>query len=333
MTLEYLSSEKLNVKNHLAVIPCGSLMKDRETRWTEEELKYYVSYVINGQSLDRMFGGLIFNPIVGRAGRFIHPLYTAFGYPVERKDWLEAIHYLFRPGENIRAAEKVAFEPIDIWVAIPYPEQTGNYFGKVFRRPLSFRLEDDRFLAAAWWIDEFIKRWYKEKLALSPRLTFRGFVWQREGIHEVDENLVKRVNEHIKQRGYLSLWLTNYGGVGMLNAYDYGFDACCVSPNYYGNTPQDYQWINNTCLFTREYNMGIQINYGRGMLFDENHLVDYLNLGLPQYNDYLQNSLVVYQFHQTTMKEAYLNSTVDYIRLYSGIKGLYTKVDYPGIPY
>lgn len=332
MSAQYLSPKMLQVKNHLAVIPCGSLEKTRQIKWTAEELRYYVSYVIDGVSLDRMFGGLIFNPIVGREGHFIHPIFTGFGSPVEKKDWEEALNYLFHPSENIPAASQVAFEPIDIWVCIPYPDQSQTSFGRVAFKNLDFTIEDDRFTAITWWIQEFLKRWNKEKNKF-PLLNFRGFVWQRETIHSDDVPLVKRVNFFIKSNKLLSMWLPNYGGVGVLDSRDYGFDACCVNPNYYGNTVQDFQWINNSSLFVRYYNLGTQINYGKGLIFGENHLVDYLNLGLPEYNNYLQESLVVYQIHNTTMREAYTSSIVDYIRLYSGIKGIFTKVDYPNISY
>ena len=51
---------------------CGASMwgirRKKKVKWTEEQLKYYLTYVVNGNSIDTMFKGLIFNPIVGRKG-------------------------------------------------------------------------------------------------------------------------------------------------------------------------------------------------------------------------------------------------------------------------
>lgn len=328
----YLSPNDLSVKNHIALLPCGSLEKSRNVKWTTEELKYYLSYVINGSSLDRMFGGVIFNPIIGREGHFIHPLYTGFGNPVVKRDWQEALDNLFKAGENIPAASLVAFEPVDIWVCLPYPDQSQKSFGEVDGKMLDFRLEEDRYLALSWWIREFLAKWNNHSASLS-QLSFKGFVWQREALQAEDISLLKRINSFIHSNNLLSMWLANYGSTGVLDSKDYGFDACSVNPNYYGNSGHDYQWINNTSNFIKYYKMGMQINYGKGMIFSEHHLADYLNLGLPGYNNYLEDCLIVYQFHNITMKEAYINSIVDYIRIYCGIKNIYTKVDYPGISY
>lgn len=332
MSLVYLSPKDLNIQNHIAVLPCGALEEEKKVKWTEEQLKYYLTYVVNGNSIDTMFKGLIFNPIVGRKGHYIHSLYNGFGKLATIEDWEHVLSLLFNEDENIIAAAKTTTAPIDIWVCLPYPSPRQTSFGIVNGSMLDFRSEDNRFEAIKWWIDAFLKKW-NEYSPLLRSLTFKGFVWQREALMEEDRNLVKRANDFIRTRGLLSMWLPNFGSVGVLNSTEYGFDVCCVNPNYYGNTGHDYQWINHTSAFIKTFRLGIQINYGKGILFNDHHLIDYLNLGLPQYNNYLEDCLIIYQFHNLTMKETYENSFVDYVRLYSSIKNIYTKVSYPGIAY
>lgn len=329
----YLAPDAYDVRNHLCVIPCGGLTENSTLHWTKDQLRYYAAYILEDKPIDRMFGGFIFNGIQMREKSYIHPLFVGFGKPSRKKDWLLWIDTLFAKDANLHALHQVAGnEKLDIWVSIPYPHTFQTDFGEVRDVDLNFRKNEDRIKAVGWWLDRFLARWNKET-KLHDKLTFRGFVWQREAIDEQDETLVQKVNNLIHRRNYLSMWLPNYGSKGVIDWQKYGFDMAILNSNYYGNTSYDYTWINNTCAFAKYYHTGIQINFGKGLIYNDTHHLDYFNLGLPDKNNYMTSSMLVYQFPNQSLETICRERFVDYIRLYTFIKGLYQRVDYPGIPY
>lgn len=331
MTLYYLSPKKLHIQNHLAMLPCGDLLGNKIMNWTTAQLKPYLFYLSQGKILDTMFGGLIFNPISTRENRYIYPLYAGFGELADKVDWELFIDHLFKKKVNFHAAA-MAKRSTDIWVVLPYPLTFQHNFGRLNGESLDFEIPKDRFLALKWWIDEFLKKW-KSVSSLYSNLKFRGFTWQRDAILEQDLSLVKSVNKYIHLHHLLSMWLPNFGSSGVVDWMDMGFDITCINSNYYGNTNHDFQWINHTASFAKYYHTGIQINYGKGLIFKDSHLLDYLNLGLPQHNQYMNNCLLLYQFHNQKLTEVLEKDKNSYARLYSFIKGKYSKIPYKGIPY
>ncbi|WML29394.1 DUF4855 domain-containing protein [Neobacillus sp. OS1-32] len=141
-----------------------------------------------------------------------------------------------------------------------------------------------------------------------------------------NENLVQKMTTYIRQKGLLSLWLQQYGSVGCVEWKKFGFDATCTHPNFYGTTGPDFPWIANSTVFAQYFRIGMQITFGKGLMYKENHLLDYLNYGI--YNEYMTKSLLVFQFPNQTMREIYQNHPNEYTYLYSFIKKVYSPV-YP----
>jgi hypothetical protein len=332
-TSGYLTADSLNIQNHICVLPCGSLSGSDKRIWSTNDLMPYTSYLINGKSIDRMFQSFIFSGIGTRDGRYIYPLYAGFGEPANINDWIQWIDLLFTPDHNLYALHRNADRnKFDIWISIPYPSSLQTPFGNLNGKALNFQYEDDRYIAIQWWITSFLTRWENAK-ELHAKLNLRGFLWQRETIDEYDDNLVKRVNQFIKTNQYMSIWLPNYGSNGVLNWRSFGFDVIAINPNYYGNTSFDYKWIDHASYFAKFFRTGLQITFGKGLIYNDTHLLDYMNLGAPDKNNYMKESLLVYQFPNQSLREIYDQRIVDYIRLYMFIKGLYTKISYPNIPY
>lgn len=331
-SLGYLFPSPAVIQNHVCVLPCGGVSENRISEWTEEELKYYVSYYVNGNPIQTMFNGFIFNGLSVREDRYMYPMYVGFAKAANRTDWELWIESLFAPGKNLKALFSLATHPLDVWVSIPYPYLNQTDFGSVNWKSLNFESEDDRFTAVSWWIDEFLKRWNKES-NLSARLKFRGFLWQRESIHDYDERLVQLTNNYIKSKGYYSMWLPFFGSYGCLKLPELNFDVVAPHPKFYGKANFDFHEINNASTFAKQSHTGIQIIYGKDFIYNDTHLYDYLNLGLPEYNQYMTQSFLVYQFPNQTLKNINETRSLEYVHLYLFIKGLYRKVSYPGISY
>lgn len=324
-TNEYMSAEELGIQNHLCLLPFREETKYGIINWTAKELKPYQSYIVNDVPVDSMFGGLIFNPIRGRKNHFINPMYADFGALPEKADWKLVLEGLFKKHYNLDAAAKNTLidKKTDIWVTIPYPILTQTNFGLLEGRRINFKKETDRYAAMTWWIKKFLSKWNKN-IILKKSLTFRGFVWPRASIDSRDESLVKQVTAYIRKKGFLSLWLQQYGSVGCVEWKKFGFDAACTHPNYYGATWPDYKWIDNSTVFARYFRTGMQITFGKGLLYKENHLLDYLNYGV--YNEYMKKSLLVFQFPNQSIHKIYKSHPKEYVYLYSFIKKTYTPI-------
>lgn len=342
----YMSAEKLGVQNHLCVLPFGDESRRGISDWAVEDLRPYQSYLVNGEAVDTMFRGLIFNPMTGRENRYIYPMYADFGELSQKKDWKLALKRLFYSDYNLDAAAQntEVGKETDIWITLPYPSLTQTNFDKDKKenkkkkekkkdkdkkkkdktKGLDFKIEVNRVDAVNWWIESFLKKWNKES-HLHKKLIFKGFVWPRASIDERDEGFVKKVTTYIRDKGFLSLWLQQYGSTGCIDWHEFGFDAACTHPNFYGTGP-DFSWIANSTVFAKYYHLGMQITFGKGILFKDGHLRDYLNYGV--YNDYMNDSLLVYQFPNQTMRDILEQQPTEYNHLYSFINKTYTPV-YP----
>jgi len=334
MPFEYLSPDPMQIRNHVLVLPCGSVSDEVSTDWTVEELKRSVSYFHRGVPMDGMFGGFVFTAIRVGSKRFMHPLFVGFEAPATHSDWLIWLDSLFAPGVNFDALSTIVKEhnrdSVDVWVSLPYPHPRQDRFGDVHGRSLSFHSLEDRCEAIRWWIDKFMERWAVAG-ELRKSLNFKGFLWQREAIDASDEQLVKLTNGYVKNQGIHSMWLPNYRSYGHTKCNEYGFDLTAVNPNYYGNSPCDYEWIHHAYKFAKVYRTGMQITFGKGMVYSENHLLDYLNLSLL--NRANGNCFFVYQLPNQSINEIYFQRLTDYKRLYSFMKGTYRITNYPDKKY
>jgi hypothetical protein len=331
--LGYLRPSPEVMQNHVCELPCGGLSEDSIHEWTIPELEYYVSYYANKKRIDKMFNGFIFNAVSVQKDRYIHPMYVGFGEAATRTDWEQWIDSLFAPGKNFKALYLLAmYSPVDVWVSIPYPYLNQTNFGEVNGKNLNFQSVDDRFTAVSWWIDQFMQRWNKES-KLAEKLKLRGFLWQRESIHDYDEKLVQLSNRYVKDKGFYTMWLPYFGSYGCTKLSELNFDVVVPHPNYYGKANFDFQAIHNACAFAKQYHTGLQIIFGKGLIYNDTHVLDYLNLGLPEFNQYMTQSFLVYRFPNQTMKEICETRINEYIYLYQFIKGIYVKVVYPNMRY
>ncbi|MCR2822855.1 DUF4855 domain-containing protein [Lederbergia panacisoli] len=323
----YMTAEELGVQNHICLLPCGDQSESGISKWSVIDLKPYQYYLFNNLAFDTMFKGLIFHPIIGRINRFLHPMYANIGLLAEKEDWELALNRLFYKKYNFDAAaiNTEKGEKTDIWVTLPYPTPNQTNFGKMKGRSINFKIESNRIEAVKWWILEFLEKWRKAE-HLHEKLSFRGFVWPRVSIDSRDEELVKNINNFIHKENFLALWLQQYGSAGCVEWKKFGFDAACTHPNYYGDKVLNISWITNSTIFAKYYHTGMQIIFGKGVLFKENHLIDYLNSGI--YKKYMNDSLLVYQFPNQTLQEIYDNHPRDYDYLYSFIKKSYKPI-YP----
>lgn len=317
---------------HICVLPFGGLSPETFTPWSVSDLAPYVHYEVQPYDSEPLFEGFIFSGLGSRPGRFMYPMYVAYGSMADQRDWLCWIDTLFAPGCNWEALSILADRPLEVWVSIPYPHMRQTNFGKVKGKALNFQIAEDRYEAVEWWISRFLERLNQQGEG-SKNLVFRGFLWQRESIDKNDEPLVKQTNQLIASLGYHSIWLPHYGGYGSLRHKMLGFDDAAIHSNYYGNAGFGVEWIDHAATMAKTCGAGFQIICGKGILYNDSHFLDYLNHGLPEKNGYMSDQLLVYQFPNQRLRAILETRPEFYDRLQTFIKGTYLKVTYPGITY
>jgi hypothetical protein len=329
----YLSPHALLLRNHVCVIPCGGLSAEDSPYWTAPQLRPYAKYVISGMAADDLFGGFVFDGIRVRDRRYLHPSYAGFGEPADMTDWLMWADALFLPDLNLNALAQAAEGTVrDVWVSIPYPHPFQRAFGVVGNAALDFAREEDRFQAVQWWLEQFLARW-TGNAQLHPKLALRGFLWQREAVDAGDEGLTRRVNELVRRKGYLSMWLPNYGSFGSLEWRNLGFNVVLLFSNYTGRTGYEVNWIEWAAQTAAKYQTGVQVVWGEGLTYSEHHHWDYWNYGLPEKCGYMNESYLVHRLPNRRLDRLAPGAFPDYSRLYTFVKGLYVRTAYPGMPY
>lgn len=328
MSLTYEPSNELGIEEQIVVLPC-----DGQRPWNAKRLKPALDFTLaDGTSFDRMFRSFIFM-CVEIDGKSMHPLANPFGAVANLETWEKWIDELFTSAANFDALARAASDSVDVWVSLPYPRRGQSFVGDLNGTTLNFSEDRDRLLALTWWMNKFLERW-NQSTKFHDKLNLRGFVWLREVIlPEEDRGLVTSVNEEIHARNLLSFWLPNYGSHVFWEWRQMGFDVAAVNPNYYGAGPYGIDWVKWTAMGARLYETGLQIPCGRGLLYGDTHLIDYFNLGLAQYSDYMASTVIVYRFTNYSIRAMYRKDFESYRRLYTFVRGIYRKTRYKGMEY
>ncbi|MBM0067723.1 DUF4855 domain-containing protein [Alkalicoccobacillus gibsonii] len=330
-----LKGESIGVKNHLAIINIGGFDDHKIRSWGKEELSPAVSYQLNGvETGETYFEGFIFNPISSTDGSYIHPLYDGFGERSTEMDWIRYLELLFEKEANLHALDSLAEHQLDIWIGLPYPLVGETVFGLGGTdSQLIFNNMTNRLTALTWWYKQFLAAWSSSGFT---KLKLQGFYWIKEVLNEPDEELIQHINTHIHEDGYKTMWLPNYGGFGAMKPWKgdhLKFDVTALNTNYYGNTMMGTEWINYACMFSNVFGCGIQMNIGKGWTFSPYHVYDFLNLGLPTRNNYINDYFLVFNFYNITCKEFAENHPAEYQQVRHFLKKEYVDQQYPGRAY
>ncbi len=335
--LGYLSPRVRGNQSPVVHLECGgNLLNTDYKRWGVEDFRDYLLYVSGDAPTDSFFKAFLLSPNRARSGRFLNPLLIGFEPPSNQLDWVEWLNELFAPQGNLPALKTAipmagSFpSAVDVWVTLPYPEWEQKVFGVVYGCQLDFTHQRERILALEWWLEQFAVEWAKFD---NVYVRFRGFRWARESILESDLDLVKEASDRVHDRGWQLMYLTNYGSAHALDWADLGFDLALIHPNYYGNTSYQWNWIDNAAYFSMYYHTGLQLTYGRGLLYDENHIFDYLNRGLTEYRGYMNEAFTLFNFDRVGIRDLYQTRPDVYCAIHSFVKGIYQKRSYPGITY
>lgn len=328
------------LKNHVFLMYCGLSPDGREyRRWDPQEAEAVAVYR-DGNTADSFFPAFLLLAIKsGRGGALI----PGFGSPGDKEDWLAWLDDIFLPGSNLealaRTVEKHRLPPVDIWMALPYPDPQQINFGRVWDRALAFSRNRNRELAVRWWINRFLARWYGEIKAggLDRYIELRGFYWARESMVPKDRLLLPGLISYIRSLGYKTMWIPYYAITPFLNITDPGFDVTIIQPSYLRNPSAGWRRLAAAAARAKKYGAGIEIEFDTAALQEGsrayNMALDYLNRGLPQFEGYGSHGFAAYYTGYKTVVSLYKNNSPLYTHLYRFVKGTMGKVEYTGMDY
>lgn len=330
----------MDAKRHIFLMYCGCGPYGREHRkWEAREAEPLVTFK-SDRSTDSFFPAFLLLALRSKKG---HSLIPGFGSPGEKEDWQNWLEELFLPEHNLAAIARVVetnrLEPVDIWIALPYPEPAQSRFGCLTRRCLDFSRRNDRELALKWWINRFLSNWHSRARCqqLHRHLILRGFYWPRESMTLRDRLLLPRLLSHIRALGYRTLWIPYFAATPFLNVLNPGFDITIIQPSYLQNPSAGWNRLAAAAQRAKKHGAGIEIEFDNSALFENTRgyrtAIDYLNRGLPQYDGYMTGGFVAYYTGYKTVVNLYQHKKPLYTYLYRFVKGSFRKVDYPGIDY
>ncbi|CAM3644455.1 DUF4855 domain-containing protein [Marinicrinis lubricantis] len=328
--MAYFLPQASGYLNPIVHVRCGlHPYKERSVTLGESVLSVYVrdSLHSSGRTLFRSF---LFSPLRTANGTFLDPLYRGFTEPGSALEWSEWMLELFKPGFNLPALSHLTTQhelsnPLDIWVTLPYPDPCQRSFQLGSESPLDFTQVNDRLKALVWWIDLFRFNW--AHCGIQRQLRFKGFRWPMDSLLEADVELVTRLAKEIHHRSSDFIWVANYGTNYVMDWQSLGFDAVIVNPNYYGNNDLSKDWIQNAKVFAHYYRLGLQMNYGKGLIYDDLHIYEYLQAGNREPSLIGNQALVLFHFENTDLYEIAQQNPTLYLNISQCIQQLSSSKD------
>lgn len=241
----------------------------------------YIAYLDkDGNIRDTMFDGFLFLPEV----RALPGGGCPDGGKTFKTDWEGLYDNIFQEGVNMDAlektAEKVANElhlkdfRLKTYVTIVNIHPEVDNFGEVDGRMLDLSKLEDCKKAVEWYVrktrEKFDSMHYKH-------LDLCGFYWFSEQLSGVYANIVPAVAEQIHSMGEQFFWIPWFCAPGFTNWKQYGFDVCCMQPNYAFNVgiPEDRLLSNDQLV--RKYGLCYEMECWGKLFTDRMFLRKYMN--------------------------------------------------------
>lgn len=143
---------------------------------------------------------------------------------------------------------------------VPLSTQVTSY-GVVDGKDLNLTVMEDRKKAVKWFIDEKISQFNSGNYA---NLELKGFYWVSEGISQDNAlELIQYGTSYVRTKGLKTFWAPFFCAPGWNQWQTAGFDVTALQANYFPpetNLPNSGEGrLEETIKFTREYNMGVEL--------------------------------------------------------------------------
>lgn len=291
---------------------------NRSGEWTVSEAIPYLAYVRNTadgmQFVDWFFDSFLFLALVAPSGRAFDSSKRAA--PANLEDWQWYLDFIFQEQMQLGAFnEGVAFlksklQDADyrakVIIMIPHAMATQSQFGDVDNdgknedfsptRQGVFAAEEARWKAVSWYIATVERRW---KEAGYNNLELVGYYWLDEHLGTTNglspDTLTQRTSEYLHAMGRKLFWIPYFRASRYETAYDIGFDAVLMQPNYMFNTSVPHTRFAALDQTARHEYFGVEIEADGTVLASpagRERYLDYLRAGVTY--GYMKDALHAY---------------------------------------
>lgn len=233
--------------------------------WNKEQLQPYV-YRNNLSKPEWLFDGFLFLEIFDsvRNYEFDH----GFGYRSAGKEqwqWLLDRNFATQKGPDalesiLSDLARKGQQPLrkrKVVISIPAPFYGYKEWGSVNNKKLDFNQQQDRILAAKWYIDQALKKW---KAKNYKNIQLSGFYWVSEEAQNSDDVLVA-VKKYLKSKQLRFYWIPYWKAAGSDQWQKYGFDIAYQQPNHFFETTIPDARLDSACIFARQHKLGLEMEF------------------------------------------------------------------------
>ncbi len=251
--------------------------------WTASELAPYL-YRENSGNTEWLFDGFLFLEIFDNLQKYDYD--PGFGHRTAGKEqWEGLLNRYFGDQKGPDALEflldslsQKGEKPVrqrQVVLSIPCPVNGFTEWGELDGKKLNFNNSDDQVKAACWFIDEALKKWNKKNY---KHIQLSGFYWVHEDAVQSDE-AIPFVKKYLEAKSYQLLWIPYWGAKGKGEWERLGFDFAWQQPNYFFATDIPKQQLTDACVFAKEHQMGLEMEFDERIAKPEfrARFYDYIN--------------------------------------------------------
>ncbi len=241
------------------------------TEFSQSELYPYVVYLDqNGDIQGTMFDGIVFYPN--------DSVYPSGGNLVGKGEYKMAVmsdweFYIEKTLSDLNALELAvskAYSKIGlnkkfkVFFTIPFPKSNNQPFGDYDNDGVDeyCRTITERNAVTRWYVEKCLAEFEKSDYSY---LSLGGFCWGNNEINyaetDFETELVRSANEYIQNKGYETLFLSDYLGVGFTDWKTLGFSDSVMRPNSINLEENgfDISVIKESAENSKKYQMGVNI--------------------------------------------------------------------------
>ena len=264
------------------------------SRHTVETLLPYAGYYgTDGKLKDTFYDAFLLLPCVS-TGPSGGTMYLSKN-PAVSSDWQAYIDDIFAAGYNLDALNTAIGQvknelgkkdyKVKVFFTLIYPTEGQTNFGSIGGKTYNFSKTEDRIAICKWQVENYIKLFESGNY---ENLELYGFYWFEEFINTssaTEKKLLTAATDHIREKGYKSVWIPYYMAQGWNRWKEYGFDIACLQPNYMFNANAEKERVKNAVDHAKQNDMCNEVEIS-AKICDS---TDYYNRYLTYLKDFAVN--------------------------------------------
>lgn len=248
----------------------------RPLEWNKNEFEPYVIYENEKGQKDWLFDAFLFLEFKDGKERGYAPGYVDKN--ARKGEWIWLMDRHFEDEFAFSALEETIKNQVEeigeppfkhqIIMGLPSPISGQKDWGEIDNVDLDFSDLNDRFTAAKWFIDSFIKRFNDQNYKY---IELAGFYWVDEDTR-MNEDLLPLLGDYIRANKIRFFWIPYWNAQGNIFWKDLGFDFAWQQPNHFFNEEIPDSRLDEACQLAREHGMGMELEFdGRAMNTSSNN--------------------------------------------------------------